>query len=214
MQQTLKSPLEALEWRYATKRFNPSKKIPADTWQQLQQSLILTPSSFGLQPWRFVVVTDPAKKAELVGACWGQTQSAECSHFIVLARLDKLDASVVEELLARTRELRGVSEESQKPYKDMMLGFVSKLSEERANDWMARQCYIALGNLMTSAALLGVDDCPMEGFDSAQVDAILDLPSKGCRSVVCCALGYRADDDKYASLPKVRFEASRVFVEI
>lgn len=214
MQQTLKSPVEALQWRYATKRFDASHKIPAEIWTQIRDALILSPSSYGIQPWKFVVVTDQKKKEELVAACYGQGQSADCSHFVVISRLDKLTPQYVDDHLARTRELRGVSEESQKGLRDILMNFVANMSEDRAENWMARQCYIALGTLMTAAALLKVDNCPMEGFEGDKVDAILDLPAKGCRSVVCCALGYRSPDDKYATMKKVRFEPSDVVIEI
>jgi nitroreductase len=214
MQQTLKSPVEALQWRYATKRFDPNKKLSPETWAQLRDAVVLSPSSYGMQPWRFVVVTDPAKKQQLVEACYGQTQPAECSHFVIFCRNTKLDTAFVDKYLARVREVRGGTEESQKGFRDLLHNFVNNMSPERAESWMARQCYIALGVLMTSAALLQVDNCPMEGIEQAKVDALLDLPAKGCTSLVACALGYRSSEDKYAQMQKVRFEPSRVVIEI
>lgn len=208
------NPIDALNWRYATKNFDPTKKIPEATWQQLERGLVLTPSSFGLQPWKFVVITDPNVKKQLPAASWNQPQPETCSHLVVFCRLDKLDEQHVNDYVARTAEVRGVSVDSLGAFKDMMMNFVKNTPQDQLEDWMARQCYIALGNLMTIASQFHVDNCPMEGLNREEYDRILDLPSKGCRSVVMCALGYRAENDKYAKLPKVRFDASRVVIRI
>jgi nitroreductase len=199
----------ALEWRYATKVFDASRKLPAETWAALERALVLSPSSFGLQPYKFLIINDPSLRAQLMPATWGQKQVVDCSHYVVFITRTALAPEHIDTFVARTAEVRGVPPESLKGFRQMMLGSLinggtlSKMIPE----WAARQAYIALGNLMTSAALLGVDACPIEGFEPDKYDVILGLKNSGYATAVCCALGYRAAADKYATLPKVRFPA-------
>jgi nitroreductase len=206
--------VDKLKWRYATKKFDSEKKISAALWDKVEEALLLTPSSFGLQPWTFVVVTNPTIKAQLPPFSWNQNQPNECSHLVVFARPAKIDAQYVIDYVQRIADVRKVPVESLSAFQKMMTDFVTGSSEEQAAEWMSRQCYIALGNLMTVAAAFGLDACPMEGFVSAEYDRILALEEKGLRSVVLCPVGYRAEDDKYATQPKVRFEKERVFLHI
>lgn len=212
--QTCDSIVDALRWRYATKKFDPSKKIAPEIWQKLQSALVLSPSSYGMQPYKFVVVTDQKVKEELVSATRGQTQPRDCSHLVVFSRLAKVDAAHVEHYVKRLVEVRNVAEDTVAGLKNILLDFVTNTPEERLANWSARQCYIALGNLMTVASALQVDNGPMEGFVAEEYDRILQLPEKGLRSVVLCALGYRAPDDKYAQLAKVRLPESELIVKI
>jgi len=203
--------LAQLNWRYATKKFDPAKKISDSDWAALEQALILTPTSYGLQPYKFLVLTDPALRAQLVPASWGQTQPADCSHYIVFAARAQNTEADVDHYIARMAEVRGVAPESLAGFKKVLMGdVVHGARGQAALEWAARQAYIALGNFMTSAALVGVDTCPMEGFVPAKYDEILDLPTHGFRAVVACAAGYRAADDNYSSMPKVRFPASEL----
>ena len=205
MNQT-KQLLDALHWRYATKVFDANKKIPAVVWAALEKTLVLTPTSYGLQPYHFLIVQDPAKRAALLPHSWGQKQVVDCSHFIVFtARTDITEADVLK-LISRISSVRGIPAESLNFYRDMMLGDVVNGPRGKvAHEWAARQCYIALGNLMTAAAVLGVDACPMEGLAPPEYDKILQLEGTGYKTVVALALGYRAAGDKYASQPKVRY---------
>lgn len=200
--------LAAHQWRYATKLFDASRKIPADVWRALEQSLVLTPTSYGLQPYQFLVVQDAATRAKLLPQSWNQKQVVDCSHFVVfLARTDMKEADV-DKLIARISQVRGVAPESIKFYKDMMMGdIVNGPRGKAAHEWAARQCYIALGNFMTNCAVLGVDTCPMEGLAPLEYDKILGLEGSGYQTVMACAAGYRARGDKYATLAKVRYEA-------
>ncbi|MFA7344249.1 MAG: NAD(P)H-dependent oxidoreductase [Terrimicrobiaceae bacterium] len=198
--------IESLNWRYATKRFDPSKKIPAPVWEALEDALVLTPSSYGLQPWHFFVVTDTKLKAALRPHSWDQPQVTDCSHHVVFATRRDIDAAFVEKYLARIAHVRGIPIESLGFYRDMMASdLLDGPRSKWVGEWAARQVYIALGNFMTAAALLGVDTCPMEGLDPVKYDEILGLPAKGFNAVVACPAGYRAGGDKYADLPKVRF---------
>lgn len=203
--------LDALHWRYATKQFDPNKIIPDDVWHALEQSLVMAPSSFGLQPWKFFVVRNPDLRQQLVPHAWGQTQVADASHLVVLAIKKDVDAADVDRYIERMAEVRQTSVESLQKLADMVKGFMAEPPYPLdLNAWSARQVYIALGFLMMNAALLGIDTCPMEGFVPSKVDEILDLPAKGYAAVVLCPVGYRAADDKYAAMPKVRFTTEDV----
>lgn len=203
--------LQSLRWRYATKRFDPTRSIPAGTWAALEESLVLTPSSMGLQPWRFLVITDPELKEALSAVSWRQTQPRDCSHFVVMTVRRGLDDAHVDRYLARTAEVRGVSVDSLDKFRGMIAGSLGKArSDGTLDNWQSHQIYIALGQFMAAAALLGVDTCPMEGIEPARYDEILQLGGTGYATVVACAAGYRHAEDKYAITPKVRFKAAEV----
>jgi nitroreductase len=206
----------ALEWRYATKIFDPARKIPADTWATLERSLVLSPSSFGLQPYKFLVITNPELRARLLPATWNQKQVVECSHYVVFTARTRLAEEHIDAFINRIAEVRGITAESLKSYREMMNGslIAGGTLSKMIPEWAARQAYIAIGNLMTSAAVLGVDACPIEGFEPDKYDDILQLRGNGFASVVCCALGYRAATDKYAKLAKVRFPESQLVQHI
>lgn len=207
--------VEALQWRYATRKFDPARKIADADWAALEQTLILTPSSIGLQPWKFVVVTDQAMKEQLLPAAWKQVQVVECSHFVVFAvRLD-LGAEHVDRHIARMVEVRGGTVEALAKFRAMAVGNLEKARREgRLDTWQTHQIYIALGQFMAAAAVMGIDTCPMEGFEPAKFDQILGLAGTGWGSVVCCAAGYRAPGDRFASMAKVRFKPDDVIVRI
>ena len=207
--------LHALHWRYATKKFDPAKKIAAADWHVLEQALVLSPSSAGLQPWKFIIVTDPAMKARLQPAAHGQAQTVDCSHFVIFTVRQGLGHEHVDRHIGRMAEVRGVPAESLGRFRQMVTGNLDKArTEERLDIWQAHQVYIALGQFMAGAALLGVDTCPMEGFEPAKFDEILGLKGTGYASVVCCAAGYRSADDKYATTKKVRFKPDDVITRI
>jgi nitroreductase len=207
--------LEALKWRYATKVFDATKKIPDDVWEALKQALVLTPTSYGLQPYKFLVIDNPAKRAELLPHSWGQKQVVDASHFIVFTAQMKVTEAHVDKLIKQTSHIRNLPPDFLNTYRGMMLGdLVSGPRSKIAHEWATRQAYIALGNLMTCAALLGVDACPMEGFVPAEFDRLLNLSGSGYASVVCCALGYRSANDKYADLAKVRYEPTELLTVV
>ena len=207
--------LEALNWRYATKQLDPARQIPAEIWATLEQALVLSPSSFGIQPWKFIVVTDPAVRAKLVPVSWGQTQPVDASHHVVFAVKKGLGEPEITRYIARTAEVRGVPVAALEGFKNMMLGSLQKaVAGGYLDAWQTHQIYIALGQFMASAAVLGIDTCPMEGIEPTQYDEILGLTGTGYATVVTCAAGYRAADDKYAHLPKVRFPVDEVITRI
>lgn len=207
--------LNQLQWRYATKKFDPTRKIPAEVWSALEETLILAPSSFGLQPWKFLVVTDPAVKKALVPCSWNQTQPADCSHHVVFCVRKGLDTAHVDRFLDRQVEIRGGSRAALDGYRNIMLGSLKQAAEKGFLDtWQTHQVYIALGQFMASAALLGVDTCPMEGIVPPEYDRVLGLAGTEYATVVACAAGYRAADDKYATAKKVRFPGHEVIRHI
>jgi nitroreductase len=207
--------LNALQWRYATKVFDPARKIPADVWTTLEQALVLTPTSYGLQPYRFLVVRDPARRAELLPHSWNQKQVVDASHFVVFAARTRMTGADVDKFIRRTSEVRKITVDSLNFCRDMMLSdIVNGPRGKAAHEWATRQAYIALGNLMTCAAVLGVDTCPMEGLNPAEYDRVLGLAGSDYATAVACALGYRSAGDKYAKLAKVRYATADLVVEV
>lgn len=203
--------VERLEWRYAVKAFDGSREIPSESWDSLERALVLTPSSFGLQPWKFLILRDRGLRERLVPHSWGQKQVAECSHFVVFAVVREAGEAHIDAYVQRMAEVRGTPVEKLAGFRKMMVDtLVTGAFRPVIREWATRQAYIALGNFMTAAAVLGVDTCPMEGFEPARYDEILGLESRGLASVVACAAGYRHAADKYASAPKVRFPREQV----
>ncbi len=205
--------IERLKWRYAVKRFDASRTLDQATWEAFEASLILTPSSYGLQPWRFVVITDPAIKAQLPAISWNQQQPKDCSHMIVLAARKEMDESYVNRYMESVAQTRGLPAEAVSGYRNVLVSTVNSAAGKHL-DWNARQVYIALGQLMATAAVLHVDACPMEGIDTVAYDSLLGLTNTDYTCVVGCALGYRHPDDKAANAAKVRFAAADVVLHI
>ncbi len=197
-----------LQWRYAVKRFDASRRIEESLWQALEASLVLTPSSYGLQPWQFIVITDESIKAQLPAISWNQKQPQDCSHMVVLAARRAMDASYIDRVMSLVAKTRNLADGAMTGYRDMLVSIVSKT--ENHLDWNARQVYIALGQLMTAAAMLEVDACPMEGINMSAYDDLLGLTGSDYTSVVGCALGYRHPEDKQSTAPKVRFQSAEL----
>jgi nitroreductase len=207
--------LDRLSWRYATKQFDPRRTISSQDWGALEEALRLSPSSGGLQPWKFILITDPAVRMKLLPASYGQPQVTNASHLVVFAAKKNFGEADVEAFIGHIAAARGVPVESLAAFRDMLVGGIVKSMDEPARDaWARNQTYIALGNLLTSAALLGIDACPMEGFNRAQYDEILGLNKQGFGSAVIATLGYRAASDQYAAAPKVRFPKEQVFAHV
>ncbi len=204
--------LTRLHWRYATKKFDPVRKIPQDEWEILEKSLVLSPSSFGFEPWKFLVVTNPEIRTKLVAASWNQSQVADASHLLVLAAKQGMNVSDVEALIERTTEIRKTSSTVLEGYKSMLSKFIS--SHTALDEWAIRQVYIALGQFLVTAAFLGIDTCPMEGFNPDRVDEILGLKNSEYTAVLLCPAGYRRADDKHAQYAKVRRSREEIIVYI
>lgn len=205
------SVLQQLYWRYAVKKFDPTQIIPDEVWTVLEQSLVLAPSSFGLQPWKFFIVRDPDIRRQLVEHSWGQVQVVDASHLVVLAIKKDVGSADVDQYINYMAEVRQTPVDKLQGLASMIKGFLAQPPYPlEINDWSARQVYLALGQYMTCAAMLGIDTCPMEGFVPDQYNKILGLSEQGYQAVVVCPAGYRAPDDKYASMPKVRYATETV----
>jgi len=200
---THKKIIDALQWRYATKVFNAEAKVKTKDLQTILESARLAPSSFGIEAWKFIVVENPEIRMKLRAVAYDQPKVTDASHLIVLTR--RTDAeNIAPELIARTAATQGKTVEELSALQKMVEGSITfKNAANAFAAWTTAQTYIALGTMIETASLLEVDNCPMEGFDSAQVDEILDLKSKNLASVSMLALGYRGEDS-YASLPKTR----------
>ncbi|QOI99842.1 MAG: NAD(P)H-dependent oxidoreductase [Phycisphaeraceae bacterium] len=209
--------IEQLSWRYAVKKFDPSRKISAPTWDTIERAAVLAPSSYGLQPWRMYVIDDPSVRTKLRAASWNQPQITDASHLVVFARRVEITTAYVEDYIARTAKTRGVTVESLKGFRDMMVGQVNapaSLPGGSMDVYCARQTYIALGFFLYTAAALGIDACPMEGFEPAKYDEILGLRAQGYTATVLGAAGYRAGDDWLASQAKVRLPHHEAVVHV
>ncbi len=205
---------QQLSWRYATKRFDPSKKISKEDWHTLEESLRLAPSSFGLQPWRFINVKTPDIREKLRPNSWNQPQIVEASHLVVIAAKKEVTHSDVENYLSLISSVRGVPTSALQDYGNMMKGFLDNLASQGACEaWSTRQAYLALGMLLSTAAALKVDTCPLEGINPVSYDEILNLNQSGYSTKVACALGYRSADDAAASYTKVRYPRADVMLE-
>ncbi len=201
--------LETLTSRYATKQFDATKKVSDEDWNILSESLRLAPSSYGLQPWKFILVKNPAIRKELRTASWNQGQVEDASHFVVFTTLRNIDEAYVRKYIESIALARGTTAEALKGFEDMMIGgVVNGIADKLA--WTQRQSYIAMGFLGLSAALLGIDTTMMEGLSPQEYDRILELEDTPYTTVAAVALGYRHADDAYAMAPKSRFETSEV----
>lgn len=207
--------LEKLNWRYAVKKFDPSKKISESDWHVLTESLRLSPSSFGLQPWQFIVVKNPEVRKQLKAASWNQSQVEDCSHYVVLAYKKKLDEAHIQKHVEQMAKLRHSPIENFDGYKKSAINTLILGERSKTIDvWASRQLYLAIGFIMSAAAMLGIDTCPMEGLDPLAYDKILSLEGTGWTTGLAIACGYRSAEDKYQNMAKVRFDEKEVFKEI
>ncbi len=197
--------LQQLGWRYAVRKFDPTRRLSEEDWQILEQTLILTPTSFGLQPYKFFVITDPQTKADLLPHAWNQPQIKDCSHLVIIAGRTVFTDDDVDRYIELVMQIRNVSRESQEDYARSLKNVTQQLTEDNLiQEWAMRQAYIALGFLLSVAAMRGIDACPMEGFVPAGIDKVLNLSAQNLTASVLCTLGYRAADDWLGALPKVR----------
>lgn len=210
----MENTIEALNWRYATKAFDSTKKLSDEQLKTLYEAIQLAPSSYGLQPFKVLVVKDASVREKLKDAAFGQTQLTDASHVFVFAIEKKFSEAHVDAYANNIIETRGVPQEAIQGFIDVMKGSVSSRTEAELDIWNARQAYIALGILLETAALHQIDACPMEGFNNAAFDEILGLEEKGLQSVVIAPVGFRSSDDTYQHYAKVRKSQEDLFIEI
>ena len=210
----MKNIKEALNWRYATKKFDVSKKIDAETKVDLLEALRLSPSSYGLQPWKFIVINNKEMREKIKLVAYGQSQITDASDMIIFANKKNIDGALVEEYMKFIAKENGIPVANLDGFKNMINGsFVGKSNEE-LRSWAACQTYLAAGNLLTSCAVAGIDACPMEGFDRNKLDELLGLSALGLESKMIVTMGYRDITDEDATKKKIRFPKEEVFIEI
>lgn len=198
------SIIDSLKWRSATKKFDPNKVVNEVDIEKLIQASNLAATSFGLQPFTLVLVRNEELRKEIQTASYDQAQVTEASHLFILAVQTELGGRHVDDYMNRMAEIRSVQLDSLFGYKEMISNLLQSRDESTNRDWSARQAYIALGTMMSVAAELRIDACPMEGFDPIKVQEILDLKPKGLMPVVMLSVGYRVADEVYSKAPKVR----------
>ncbi len=201
----MKDIINCLNTRYAVKKFDPTKKVSKENLDKILESFKLTASSFNLQPWGIVVVENQEIKDKLFEYSYYQEQIKDCSHLLVLCRKTDLSEKLVYNLINTLVEKSWMERNNFEWYENMMRWFLSRLDDGRKISWAEKQVYIALWNLLTACACLEIDSCPMEGFDKKKYDEILNLKEKWLSSVLVLPIGYRAEDDKHAKIPKFRY---------
>ena len=206
--------LENQNWRYATKKFDVTKKVSTADLELLKEAIQLTTSSYGLQPYTVIIVENPALRAQLLPFSWGQSQIVDASHLLVFANILDLGQNVIDDYFANLIQTRGIPAESVQGYKDFMTSNITLLPEDVRNTWTSKQTYLALGNLMNAAAELKIDVCPMEGFVPAQYNEILGLDKLNLNASLVAAIGYRSEEDASQNYKKVRKSKENLFVTL
>jgi len=208
------SLIEKLNWRYATKKFDHTKKLNAEQLDELLKAVQLSPSSAGLQAYKVIVVEDAAIKEQLRAAANNQAQLTDASQVIIFASETNLDEAYAKNYIDLVAKTRNVGRETLAGFEQMLTGNINRLDDAQKLAWSHKQTYIALGVLLIVAAELGIDACPMEGFNAAKFDELLGLREKGLTTSVIAAIGFRAEDDMYSKLVKVRKPEEELFIHI
>ncbi|MFD2872838.1 NAD(P)H-dependent oxidoreductase [Mucilaginibacter ximonensis] len=208
------SLLDKLNWRYATKKFDETKKVSQEQLNSLLHAVQLSPSSAGLQAYRIIVVSDPEIKARLREASYGQQQLTTSSHVLVFAAETGLDGEYVKNYIDRIAQVRGVDRSTLELFENNIKNSVNSRTEEDKINWNKKQAYIALGVLISAAADLGIDATGMEGFDAAKYDEILGLKEKGLTTAVIAPIGFRAEDDHFSKAAKVRRPLDELIIQM
>lgn len=204
--------LEALNWRYATKKFDPSRHLTETELANLLEAVRLSPSSYGLQPYRILVVTDPELRKQIQAASWNQSQVTEASHLLIFAHRTDFGPELIDSYLDEVAETRGTGRDALTGYSDFMKSKLLGLPADQKASWTARQAYIALGTLLSAAAEFQIDVCPMEGFEPARVNQILGLDAQHLSAVLMAPIGFRSAEDPTQNNQKVRRSHENLFV--
>ncbi|PQB04130.1 NAD(P)H-dependent oxidoreductase [Aureitalea marina] len=206
--------LEQLQWRYATKKFDSGKKLSTEKLSILKTAFDLTATSFGLQPLKLVIVSEETIKQELVEFSFNQQMVGDCSHLLVLCIESEVNEQYIVDHFKLIQEVRQTPREILDPYQEYLIGHFGDKEKIEVDEWMTKQAYLAMGNLLTVCALEEIDACPMEGFQPAEYDRLLGLKERGLRSVLVMPVGYRHKEDMFSQLKKVRRGVEEVIVEI
>jgi nitroreductase/dihydropteridine reductase len=203
-----------LRWRYATKKFDPNKILSEAKLEILKEAFNLTATSYGLQPLRLLVLTDPTIKEQLVPLSMDQQQVKDASHILIICTEQTVTSKYIEAHFSRVEAIRNTPRKILDPFEDFLIASFADKKPEEIDLWMTKQAYLAMGNLLTVCALEGIDACPMEGFEPEKYDELLELGKKGLRSVLVMPVGHRAEDDMFADFKKVRRGVKDVVIEL
>lgn len=206
--------IENQNWRYATKKFDASKKISKEDLNTLKEAIRLSSSSYGLQPYKVIIVENPELRAKIQPAAWGQSQIVEASHLIIFANETQVENQTIDNFIANVSATRNIPVDSLSGYADFMKSKLVTLPEENKKNWTAKQTYLALGNLLNAAAELKIDVTPMEGFVAEEVNEILGLDKQGLNTSLIATLGYRHIEDNTQHYRKVRKSEKELFITL
>ncbi|WP_405413564.1 NAD(P)H-dependent oxidoreductase [Maribacter sp. Asnod1-A12] len=206
--------LDKLNWRYATKKFDNSKKVSSENLNTLLEAARLTASSYGLQPYHIYVIENTDIRTQLRKSSYDQPQITDASYIIVLANKPTFDSTMIDEYIANIMATRGLSKEDLEGFSQTMKSTLLDLPNAQKSSWTSNQAYIVLGNLMTVAAEMEIDTCPMEGFENAKYNEILGLNDKGLNAAVVLAVGYKSSEDETQNYPKVRYSKEQIITHI
>jgi nitroreductase len=206
--------LDHQNWRYATKKFDTAKKISTEDLNTLKEAIRLSSSSYGLQPYKVIIVENPELRAKIQPVAWGQSQIVDASHLIVFANRTTINDTEIDAFFKNMSETREIPFEALSGYQGFMKGKINELSEDAQNIWNSKQTYLALGNLLNAAAELKIDVTPMEGFSPTEVNEILGLNALGLNASLIATVGYRHTDDATQYLKKVRKSNEELFITL
>lgn len=206
--------IEKLQWRYATKKFDPLKILSNEKLDILKQTFNLTATSFGLQPLKLVVVSNPELKEKLMQASFYQTQVRDASHLLILCIERKIDHHFIVDHFKRVEGTRNTPREILEPFEKNLISSFTEKNADEIRDWMINQLYLTLGALLTVCAVEKIDSCPMEGFESEKYDDLLGLDEIGLKSVIVMPVGYRDESDFFINLKKVRRGVEELVIEV
>ena len=200
----MNSSIDSLHWRYAVKKFDSTKVLSETKIDLLKEAFNLTATSYGLQPLKLMVVHNKELQENLVAHSYYQQQVAQASHVLILCIETDISEAYIRNYFNLIKDIRNTSDEILNPFRDTLITTFSKMTAEEKKAWATKQAYLALGNLLTVCALENIDSCPMEGFVPSKYDELLGLKDTNLTSVLVLPVGYRAADDLFATLPKVR----------
>ena len=206
--------IENQNWRYATKKFDATKKISNEDLETLKEAIRLSSSSYGLQPYKVLIIENPGLRAQLQPVSWGQAQIVDASYLFVFANLVDVKDIHIDDYMTNMATTRGINIEDLKGYSDFMKSKITTLSTETKSNWTSKQTYLALANLLNAAAELKIDVTPMEGFEPEKYNEILGLTALGLNASVVATVGYRHEEDATQNYPKVRKSNQDLFITL
>jgi nitroreductase len=210
----MNSTIKHLEWRYAVKKFDSERQLSDDKMNTLKKAFNLTATSYGLQPISLAVIENKDLQKKLVPHSFGQLQVAQASHILVICIQNEVNAAYITSYFNQVKKVRGTSDDILNPFKEAIVESFSNKEFQEIKEWSKNQAYLAMGNLLTVCAMEEIDSCPMEGFNPEAYDELLELETRGLTSVLVLPVGYRDDEDMFASLKKVRKDMEESIIEI